>query len=177
VLPFDSLRSHTLANGEPIHSLNEFIPYFEKSRSPKLIINFKINEDYQQEEDLVHLTVESLKKHNLFNPEKVIFVSFGKHLCDIVATEYPEFVNMYLKSDLAPAVVSHFRINAIAYNQNVMKDNPTWVEEANDYCMMSGVWDITDGESAKYFMEKGVDIITSTNPELVRKILGKKEYR
>ena len=62
---------------------------------------------------MVDITFRKLKEHRLYDPDKVIFISFSMNICQKVAAEAPEFTNQYLNGDIAPADLHKDGINGI----------------------------------------------------------------
>ena len=175
---YEQLLAARLANGERIPTLDEYLDtHAEGSDVTRLVVEFKAQADLEHEMLLVDKTFSALKAHRLFNPEKVAFISFSHDICLKVAKEAPRFTNQYLQGDLDPATLASEGINGIDYHHGVFREHPSWVEDAHALEMSVNVWTVNEAEDIDYFIEMGVDAITTDNPLLVRRQLGEREYR
>lgn len=173
---YAELGSHLLANGEHRPTFDEYLNQAEKISETTLVVELKGQPGQEQEEELVQKTIKALKKHGLYSPGRVAFISFSHYMCKRIAALCPEFVNQYLEGDLAPSVLAAEGINGIDYMDSVLEAHPEWVREAHDLGMSVNVWTVNDKDEMLRFIEMGVDAITTNEPLTLRDILGDKEY-
>ena len=168
---------YRLPNGEPIPTLDEYLTQGEKSDKTVLVCEIKSQFYPEQEPVLVAKTVEALKAHGLFHPDRVIFISFSWRICDIIAREYPEFSNQYLGGGLPPARLAQDGINGFDYERKEVWAKPEWIEEAHALGMSTNVWTLNKEEHLKHAIELGIDAITTNEPLLTRSLLGDREFK
>ena len=167
------VRTHTLANGEPIPTLDEYLTQGEKSRDCLLVLELKPHDSEEQENMLMDKVIETLKSHHLFRPDRAGFISFSHHICRELARRAPGFTVQYLEGDIAPATLHAEGINGIDYHYSVFYKHPEWVKQAHDLGMSVNVWTVDSPEDITAMRELGVDQITTNNPDLTRDILWK----
>ena len=170
----DTLHLLTLKNGETIPTLDQYLEQVAKSPTV-LVLELKKQLNDERENLMVDKSVESLKAHGVFDPKRVIFISFSMNICKKIAREHPAFTNQYLNGDVAPADLHKDGINGIDYNYKVLHAHPEWIKEAQDLGMSVNVWTIDDEEKISEMIGLGVDQITTNEPLLTRQLLGKKE--
>lgn len=163
-----------LKNGEWPSTLDEYLKQGQASDKTMLVFELK-PEKHRSEDVLVRKSVRALKRHGLFDPSRVMFISFSKHMCDVIAKKYPAFTNQYLNGDIAPKDLKAQGINGIDYHYNVFYKHPEWVAEAHSLGMSVNVWTVNAEKDIKAMIDLGVDCITTNEPLLVREILGSKE--
>ncbi len=167
---FDTFKDVRLKNGEPVPTFEMYLEQVEKCPTTVLVCELKPQYAVDREDRLVELAVEQLKARDLFKPERVIFISFSWHICEVIAEKYPEFTNQYLESDKTPAEVHAAGINGIDYDHDVLAENPTWVKEAHDLGMTTNAWTPTDDEDQVRMLSQGITFITTDKPLRAREI-------
>ncbi len=173
--PYKVFAKMTLKNGEHPSTLDEYLEQGKKCSTTMLVIELKKQRNNDREDVLWAKTVESLKAHGMYDPNRVIFISFSKHLCKRVADDAPQFVNQYLNGDLSPKDVSRSKINGIDYQDSKIK--PEWIKEAHDLGMSVNVWTVNKASKMRKFADDGVDAITTNEPLEARKVLGRGEFK
>ena len=174
----EQLRSFgTLKNGEQLPTLDEYLMQGKKSRTTILVCELKEQRSEERNALLTSLTMECLKKHGLLSPKRVVFISFSKQICDIIAREYPKFTNQYLKGNITPGSLAADGVNGIDYNEKAFFQNPGFIKEAHDLSMSVNVWTINSEKYIREFISRGVDQITTNEPLLARSLLGEKEFK
>lgn len=185
-----SIRTHNysdfaqdlLPNGEHRPTLDEYLVQTAKCKTTKLVIEFKKQGSDAVEDELVDKTIAALKAHKLYDPERVLFISFSRHICEVLAKTQPQFINQYLSSDPTgikeePSNYSVLGINGIDYHYKMFKAHPDWVKSAHDKGMSVNAWTVNKEDDIRRMIEIGVDAITTNEPLLVRDLLGDKEYK
>jgi len=167
----------TLKNGEHPATIDAFLSQAEKSATTTLVYELKPNPSAEQENLMVDKTIEALKAHNLYDPARVIFISFSMNVCKRIAELCPEFTNQYLGGDVAPDALHTDGINGIDYHFNVFFEHPDWVELAHSLGMSVNAWTIDDEENMQKIIDLGVDCITTNEPLRLRALLGDKELK
>ena len=125
---------------------------------------------------MVEKTIAQLKEHNLYTPERILFISFSKFICEKIAAEHPQFVNQFLSADPIldedPAIYAAKGINGVDYHYKMFKAHPEWVRKAHSLGMSVNAWTVNKEEDIKKMIEVGVDAITTNEPLLVRDLLS-----
>ena len=166
----DSLRFLTLKNGEPLPTFEQYLDQLAKARTV-LVLELKKQLDEERENLMTDMVMEALKAHGLYDPKKVIFISFSMNICQKIAKEHPAFTNQFLGGNVAPADLHKDGINGLDYNYKVLHEHPEWIKEAQDLGMSVNVWTIDKEEQIREMIELGVDQITTNEPLLTRSLL------
>ena len=174
---YAALAEHRLANGEPIPTLDDYLTQGEKSDKTVLVLELKEEITMEREDVLVDKSVEALKAHGLFDPSRVVFISFSKYMCDRIAAEYPEFVNQYLEGDFDPEELADFGINGFDYYEKVVDNDETIIARARDLGMSTNIWTVDKPEKMQQYISLAPDAITTNEPMVLRNLLGDKEFK
>ena len=170
-----------LPNGEKRPTLDEYLDQAAKSRTTKLIIEFKKHKDQAREDLMVEKTMEALKAHGLYDPERVLFISFSRHVCDLVAAGHPQFINQFLSANVvkneSPVIYAKRAINGVDYYYPMFSAHPKWVQQAHELGMSVNAWTVNEEKDMRKMIELGVDAITTNYPLVARELLGDKELR
>ncbi len=170
--PFDSLRACRLANGETIPTLDEYLTQGEKSTSTILVLELKPESSPEREDRLVEICLESLKAHGLYSPERVMFISFSLHMCEVLVKECPEFTVQYLNGELSPEELKAKDIDGFDYEDSIVTEE--MVKEAHRLGLSTNVWTVNDSTELQRFADMGIGAITTNEPLLLRRILSRK---
>lgn len=173
----EALRQVTLANGEHPSTLDEYLEQGKLCESTMLVCELKPATTAERENLMVDLTLEALKRSGLYDPERVMFISFSLNCCRRIAALCPGFTNQYLNGDLDPDAVHSEGITGIDYEYGVLMDHPEWVARAHELGMSVNVWTVNGREEIQRMIDLGVDCITTNAPMLVRELLGDRELR
>lgn len=175
--PYSAFKGFRLSNGEAIPTFDEYLAQGEKSDRTILVVELKKQASKEREDLLTDKTIEALKAHGLFDPTRIIFISFSMNICEQLVTKAPGFTNQYLNGDVSPRDLRKKGINGIDYRYKVFYEHPEWVEEAHALGMTVNVWTVNKAEDIHAMIDLGVDCITTNEPALVRTILGNRELK
>ena len=168
-------KAKRLKNGEKIPTLDEYLAQGEKSKKTVLVFELKKQIDKAHEDYMVDQSVKALKEHGLYNPKRVIFISFSLNMCERLAALCPGFTVQYLDKDKSPEELAKLGINGVDYQYKVFGKNPTWFKQARDNKMSINCWTVNKEKDIQDMIDLGVDCITTNEPLLVREKLGKRE--
>lgn len=174
---YRDLKKFRLKNGEKMPTLDQYLKQAKKCESTVLVLEFKKQYSKEREDKMVDLTFRKLRKHGLYDPSRVMFISFSMNICEKVAAEAPEFTNQYLDGKISPAELHKKGINGLDYHYNEFYAHPEWVKEAHDLGMSVNVWTVNNEGDIKAMIGLGVDCITTNEPLLTRQLLGDKELK
>ncbi len=171
------LCQYKLANGETMPTLDEYLTQAENHPETMLVLEFKKQLNDERENKMIDLTFKKIKEHNLYDPSRIMFISFSMNACLKVAKMAPDFTNQFLNGDIAPTDLHKKGINGIDYHYKVFYKHPEWVKEAHELGMSVNAWTVNKETDINAMIALGVDCITTNEPLLVRSLLGKEELR
>ena len=65
-------------------------------------------------------------------------------------------------------------LTGVDYHQDVfMKKHPEWLQQFKDMGLKINIWTVDSPEVMKYYINKGVEFITTNEPELLISLLKK----
>lgn len=174
---YEELVKLTFPNGEHVSTIDEYLAQGAKCPTTVLVLELKAQSTPEREDKLVDLCIASAKANGVYDPSKLIFITFSHYMCQRLAAECPEFINQYLNGELSPEELKAEGINGLDYNIKVFDENPEWVNSAHENGMSVNVWTVNQAEQIKSFIDMGVDAITTNEPLLTRELLGEKEFK
>ncbi len=171
------LSTFKLANGETIPTLDEYLNQGALCPATMLVLEIKKQSSKEIEDALVDKCVDILKRHDLFDKNKVMFISFSMNETLRVVSKAPGFTVQYLDGGKSPKELHELGINGMDYHYNEFYKHPEWVKQAHDLGMSVNVWTVNKEKDIKAMIDLGVDCITTNDPLLVRRLLGDKELK
>ena len=169
--PYEAFKYYRLKNGESIPTLDQYLEQAKKYPETVLVYELKKHSCDQVEDKFVNLVIANLKKHDLLDPSRVIFISFSHHICKKLAKELPGFTVQYLNGEKKPATVKKDGINGIDYNYNVLKFNKKWVSKAHNLGLSTNAWTVNKEEDMKAMLKMKVNMLTTDQPLEARKLM------
>lgn len=169
---FATIRELPLTNGEIVPTLDEYLEQAKKSKVTKLIIEIKSHPTPEQESRVVKNILAAVKKYKM--RKKVEYIAFSKYVCDELVKYAPKGTQIaYLNGDITPAQCKEEGYTGIDYNLNTLKKHPEWIKQCHDLGMTVNVWTVNDTADMQWFIDQGVDYITTDNPLELNRLLGK----
>lgn len=170
--PASEFADFRLENGEPIPTLEDYLAVAENYPKTKLVFEMKKHSCPEIETRAAELSIEALKAHGLLSPDRVMFISFSKHLCEEFVRLCPGFTVQYLESDLTPAEVLEAGINGLdIYYKDVLAPESEYYPFSRENNMSLNVWTVDDVDDMRALYELGVDQLTTNNPVEARALL------
>lgn len=152
-----------LANGESLPRLSDFLNILKASTSAvRLVLEVKPHSTAQRNNDAGRAAVKAVREAGL--QQKVEYISFSLDACKAICQADPSAIVAYLNGDMAPAELKPLGIQAIDYNQSVLRKHPEWVKQAHDLGMTVNVWTVNKVSAMAEMTELGVDFITTNKP-------------
>lgn len=169
--PYEDFKYYRLKNGEPIPTLDQYLEQAKKHPETVLVYELKKHSCAEVEDRFVDLSIEKLKKYDLLDPSKVIFISFSYHMCKRLAEKLPEFTVQYLEGDKSPEELDKEGINGLDYHFKVLKLNDTWTAKARKLDMTVNTWTVDKVDDMKAMFEQKVDMLTTDQPLEARELM------
>ena len=168
--PFSEIRKVHLDNGEQIPTLDEYLKMAASKPEIRIILEMKSLTDLSREDEAAAKIAKTLKKHKLL--ERTDIIAFSINACLAFKKLIPDAKIYYLDGDLSPKKIKKLGLAGIDYSIGALRQHPEWVEESHKLGLEVNVWTVDKEEDMKYFIEMGVDYITTNYPEHLQKLLA-----
>lgn len=169
--PFEEIRKITLKNGEKIPTLDEYLATVREKPNTRLVLEMKSLTDYSREDVCANKIAELLRKHGVLDRTDIIVFSLNAAMT--FKKLFPTGVKIfYLDGDLTPKKVKKLGLSGIDYSVKVLKKHPEWVKQAQQQGLEVNVWTANSDEDMKYFIDLGVDYITTDHPDKLLELLN-----
>ena len=158
-----------LPNGENIPTFDAYLKLVASKPNTRLILEMKSLSDLKREDLATEKIVKALRKYNLLDRTDII--AFSINACLAFKKLMPDGRIFYLNGDLAPRSIKKLGLTGIDYSMSVLRNNPKWVEQAHKEGLEVNVWTVDTEEDMRYFIDLGVDYITTDYPERLQALL------
>lgn len=169
--PYSEFKDFKIANGETIPTIDEFLAQDKKYPATKLVYEFKPQSNPKTENTFVNLAIANLAENGLLDPDRVMFISFSRNICERLARMLPGYTVQYLNSDMDPDQLHELKVNGVDYNHEVFVKNPKWYKMARKNGMSVNAWTVNKEEDMVRMIKLGVDQITTDYPLELRALL------
>lgn len=163
------ITSIVLPNGENIPTLDAYLRLVAAKPNTRLILEMKSLSDLKREDLAAEKIIKALRKYNLLDRTDII--AFSINACLAFKKLMPDGRIFYLNGDLAPRSIKKLGLTGIDYSMSVLRKNPKWVEQAHKEGLEVNVWTVDTEEDMRYFIDLGVDYITTDYPERLQALL------
>ena len=163
------ITSIVLPNGENIPTLDAYLRLVAAKPDTRLILEMKSLSDLKREDLAAEKIVKALRKYTLLDRTDII--AFSINACLAFKKLMPDGRIFYLNGDLAPRSIKKLGLTGIDYSMSVLRKNPKWVEQAHKEGLEVNVWTVDTEEDMRYFIDLGVDYITTDYPERLQALL------
>jgi Glycerophosphoryl diester phosphodiesterase len=128
----------------------------------QLILEIKPHKSILNEQRAVDATLKLVKKMKM--EKQVEYISFSKYICSRIHQFSPSSKIAYLDAKMTPDEIKAEGWTGLDYYYNAIKKNPEWIEQSKKNGISVNVWTVDKSEDLQYFIDKGVDYITTNNP-------------
>lgn len=171
---YEELSIVTQSNGEAVSTLSAFLEEGKKYNDLNLVLEVKTNPGgLARTMASMHRIFEMVGKYNL--RERVQYLAFSFEVCLELRKLNPQAIIQYLNGDKPPKEIEQARLSGINYEQPVYKSSPHLITEAKNRGLITNVWTVDTEEDMRYFINAGVDFITTDEPELLSSLLTRKK--
>ncbi len=158
-----------LANGEKMPTLKNYLKAVKKGHI-QLVCEIKSHKDPKREQACVQEVLRLVKKAGL--EKRTDYIAFSWNVCLQLAKEAPVGTEIYyLSGDKSPQELKKAGLTGPDYHYRVMiEKHPEWLQQFKDLGMKINIWTIDDAKTMKYYIDKGVDFITTNEPVLCKEL-------
>ena len=170
--PYDRLKDVTLSNGEKLPTLEEYLLSGKKNKKIKLILEIKSLSSPEKETQSVINVIDMVKRLDL--EKQVEYIAFSLHVVKEIIRLDPKASVSYFNGDLSPRELKNIGCSGLDYHINVYKKHKDWIKEAHALGLTTNVWTVNDRKNMQYFIDEGIDYITTDEPVILQEMLIKK---
>ncbi|MBO4606229.1 MAG: glycerophosphodiester phosphodiesterase [Bacteroidales bacterium] len=174
---YEELAKYPLPNGEKLPTLDDYLAQGALSDKTVLVLEFKKQRTDEATIELVDKSMEIVKAHGLYDPSRIVFISFSKVACERVIAEHPQFEIQYLTGDLTSNGLKNKGYTGADYNAMIYTVEPALIANLHAKGLKANVWTVDKPEKMQTLFQNGIDQITTNNPLAARELLGDREYR
>jgi glycerophosphoryl diester phosphodiesterase len=160
-----------LPNGENIPTLDAYLRLAASKPATRVVLEMKSLSDLKREDLAAAKIVKALRKYDLLDRTDII--AFSINACLAFKKLLPDGRIFYLNGDLPPKSIKKLGLTGIDYSMAVLRKNPEWVAQAHKEGLEVNVWTVDKEEDMRYFIDLGVDYITTDYPELLQSLIKK----
>jgi len=163
------ITSIVLPNGENIPTLDAYLRLVAAKPDTRLVLEMKSLSDLRREDLAAEKIVKALRKYDLLDRTYII-AFFVQCLPGIQETAARR---AYLLPERRPLPAQHqgARPHRHRLLDVVLRKHPEWVEQAKKLGLEVNVWTVDEEEDMRYFIDLGVDYITTDYPERLQALL------
>ncbi len=173
---YEELNKVKLKNGENLPMLEDF---FKMAKNyPKTILFAEVKPSPSgpvRSEKMAEATYKMAKKHNLL--KRTTFISFSyEAVLKLVSLDKKARIQ-YLTGNKTPQELKAANIPGLDYHFSVFEKNPNWISESKTLGLTTNAWTVNKTEVMEFLLIRGVDYVTTDEPELALEIEKKKRRR
>ncbi len=169
--PVSQLVKVPLKNNEFLPTLEEFLLLGKKQNRTNLVLEIKTSTKgvpaMLAAVDTIVETVSRLKMQGW-----VKYISFNHGALVHLRKSQPFADLSYLSGDKSVDLIRKDGLNGIDYHHQVFDKDAQLVTNAHALGLTVNVWTVNAADKLKHFLERGVDMITTDEPELLLKIIA-----
>lgn len=165
---YDQLKAVKLANGEGLPTLEAMLDCIGKTSETKLILEIKTHNSPEKQLAAATDVISLVKSKGM--ESKVEFISFDYETCKGIAAADKSLSVGYLNGDKSPAEAEADGIGCLDYHMSVYDSNPSWIKDAQSRGLVVNVWTVNSDSAIVSAIAKGVDRITTDNPERIAEL-------
>lgn len=168
---YQQLLAKTMKNGEKIPTLEQYLKQGLKQNKTVLVAEIKPSKISKERSlKLAEKVVDMVK--GMKGESRVAYISFDYDVCKKVRAMQPQAPVQYLNGDATAEQLKADQLDA-DYHYNVFQKDPNWIKNAKQLGVKTNAWTVNDEQIMDAFLAQGIDFITTNEPELLLKKLGK----
>jgi glycerophosphoryl diester phosphodiesterase len=162
-----------LKNNDFVPTLREYLLTVKSQNKTRLYLEIKSS--LVSQERTLELTEKVVNLvHELNAQAWVNYISFNFGSLLRVMELDPAAKTAYVSDDKTVKEVADAKMWSIDFNGKMYQNDPSLIKQAHDRGLVVNVWTINDPEQMKAFLEAGVDVITTNEPEILMELVKKK---
>jgi glycerophosphoryl diester phosphodiesterase len=171
--PYSVIAPLRLSNGEPLPTLQQCIDIAKQqtqSDKTKLIIEIKTHSTDANNKRCLDAVVRMVNDNGA--ADLVDYIAFSSYVCQELIKSNPQHRVAYLNGNLTPATLIAVGYWGLDYEQGVLRSHSGWINEAKAAGLTTNVWTVNIESDMRYFINLGVDFITTDYPHTLKTLLN-----
>jgi glycerophosphoryl diester phosphodiesterase len=168
---YTALLEKTLSNGEKIPTLENYLKAGLGQTKTRLVLEIKPSRISKERSLILAEKVVAMVKQLKAEPF-VAYISFDYDILKKVKQLHPGAPLQYLRGDIAAQQLKADGID-VDYNFSIFQKDPNWIKNAKALGLVVNAWTVDNGATMDSLLAQGIDLITTDEPEMLLKKLGK----
>ncbi len=171
---YATLAAYPLSNGEKLPTLREYLlAGMARNTETKLICEIKASgTSKERSREIARKTVALVNELNA--QDRVVYISFDYDILLEIRRLYPDAITQYLEGDHSPEQLKADGISGADYHFSVYHEHPDWAAIALKNNLQLNAWTVNETAEMEWLMARGVQFITTNEPELLLDLIRKK---
>ncbi len=169
---YAELKDLKLPNGECVPTLEQYLLKAKEkaNRNVRLIFELKPHETPERNREAARRCVEMINQMKL--AKRTEYISFNLDACKELIRLAPKADVYYLNGELSPKELKEMGFAGLDYHYKVLQKHPEWVQQCKVLKLKSNVWTVDDPTVMREMRDKGVDFLTTNQPEEALQIVS-----
>ena len=169
---YAELKDLKLPNGECVPTLEQYLLKAKEkaNRNVRLIFELKPHETPERNREAARRCVEMINQMKL--AKRTEYISFNLDACKELIRLAPKADVYYLNGELSPKELKEMGFAGLDYHYKVLQKHPEWVQQCKVLKLKSNVWTVDDPVVMREMRDKGVDFLTTNQPEEALQIVS-----
>ena len=169
---YAELKDLKLPNGECVPTLEQYLLKAKEkaNRNVRLIFELKPHETPERNREAARRCVEMINQMKL--AKRTEYISFNLDACKELIRLAPKADVYYLNGELSPKELKEMGFAGLDYHYKVLQKHPEWVQQCKVLKLKSNVWTVDDPAVMREMRDKGVDFLTTNQPEEALQIVS-----
>ena len=169
---YAELKDLKLPNGECVPTLEQYLLKAKEkaNRKVRLIFELKPHETPERNREAARRCVEMVNQMKL--AKRTDYISFNLDACKELICLAPKAEVYYLNGELTPKELKEMGFAGLDYHYKVIQTHPEWVQQCKVLGLKTNAWTVDDLDLMREMRNKGIDFLTTNQPEEALQIAG-----
>lgn len=171
--PYAVIKDISLANGEKIPTLREYLEAARRTNHIRLILELKPHATPERNRSVARAVIALIREKKL--QHRTEYITFSLEAGKELIRQAPEAEIYYLNGELSPEELKQQGFAGLDYHYDVMRKNPQWFKEAKSQGLGINIWTVNDTTLMREMINAGADFITTDIPVDALKFIENKD--
>ena len=158
-----------LKNGERVPRLDAFLDT-AATLKVGLVLEVKPHKDSAREDVAVPMIVKMVADKGL--TDRTSYITFSRHAHELLVQQSGRPV-LFLSGVEPDELKNDMRSSGADFNISVYRSHPDWIARLHALGMPVNIWTVDKEADIQYGIDRGVDLITTNEPELAQQLIAK----